>query len=237
MTLVELVKYLRQSILDDTGGTGVVWEDLAEDDVESAQLRWSNEELTSFINSAQERAVRAAFLIKKAESDFDIAVTAGTSEYSLNPLVIRLRDVRLNSTGRSIDPLEFEDLLEIPNWRTKTGTPLGYVLDESDRTIRLYPVPLINDTIELIYYRLPLESFDWIRDPYATSEIPEEFQIDMLDYAAALAYTKDEANTFDPTRSEYFRQRFQTNFTSTNAYAETRRRRSRGRTVKYRDVL
>ena len=59
----------------------------------------------------------------------------------------------------------------------------------------------------------------------------------MLDYAVHMAYLKDEANTFDPNRAEYYRQKFATNFTDTSVYGELRRKRSKGRTVRYRDVL
>jgi len=232
VTLLELVKHLRTSVLDDTGGTGVLWDELTEDDDESAQLRWSNEELTSFISEAEKLACRASFLIKKSEVAFNINVVAGTSEYSLNSKIIRIKDATLASTGKSLSPIEYEDLANVISWRTREGTPFNYVIDESDKTVRLYPVPVIDDTISLIYYRLPLVTYSW-EDVSADIEIPEEYQIEMLDYAAHLAYLKDEANTFDPTRAEYYRQRFATNFSNTSVYGELRRKRSRGRAVGY----
>lgn len=236
MTLLELVKHLRISILDDVGGTNVVWEDLAEDDVEAAQLRWSNEELTAYINEAQNRACRASYLIKKAESDFDIAVTAGTAIYQLDTRIIRLKNVEIASVGKSLIPVEYEDLMNIRNWRIKQGTPDSYVIDESDKQITLYPIPLVDDTLSLIYYRLPLLTLDW-GSSSNDLEIPSEYQLEMLDYAAHMAYLKDEANTFDPQRAEYYRKKFITNFTDTSVYGELRRKRSKGRTVRYRDVL
>lgn len=232
MTLVELMGHLRESLLDDTGGTGVAWEDLTNEDVESEQLRWSNEELTRFIDEAQNRAARSSFLIKKSETAFDISVIAGTAEYSLDSRIIRLKDASLSSTGRSLDPVEYEDMIGSPFWRTETGTPVQYIIDESDKVIRLYPIPVANDTISFIYYRLPLSPLDW-NDSTTDIEIPSEYQIEMLDYAAHLAYQKDEANTFDPQRSEYFRQKFASNFSTTSVYGELRRKRSRGRTVGY----
>jgi len=236
MTLVQLIKHLRVSILDDTGGTSVLWEDLAEDDVEAAQLRWSNEELTTYINEAVNRACRASFLIKKAETDFDIAVTAGTAIYQLDTRIIRVKSVELASKGKPLFPTEYEELMGIQNWRVRASTPEMYIIDESDKQITLYPIPVIDDTLHLIYYRLPLVSLDWGSNSNDV-EMPEEYQIDMLDYAAHMAYLKDEANTFDPQRSEYYRQKFTTNFTDTSVYGELRRKRSKGRTVRYRDIF
>lgn len=233
MTLLDLVKHLRISVLDDTGGTGVAWEDITEDDVENYQLRWSNEELTRFINEAEKRVARATLCLKKSEVAFNIAVTAGTADYNYNSKIIRLKDVVLSSTGKNLEPAEIEDLIGIPNWRAKTGTPTSYILDQSDKSIKLYPIPLVDDTVDIVYNRLPLVDLDWYQDVYAEPEIPEEYQLDMLDWALHLAYLKDEANTFDPTRAEYYRQRFISQFSDNNAYAEVRRRNSRGRTVRY----
>ena len=70
-----------------------------------------------------------------------------------------------------------------------------------------------------------------------TPDIKEEHQLAMLNYAAFLAYNKDEANTFDPQRAEYYRQLFVQEFSNTSAYSEIRQTRTRNRTVRYRDVL
>lgn len=236
MTLLELVTHLRQSILDDVGGTGVAWADITEDQTDVTQLRWSNEELTRFINEAQKQACRASLLIKTASPTFAISVTAGTSEYSLDPRVINIKGAYLNSTGVELVEAEYEDVMGIPNWRTITSTPTHYISDMESGTITLYPTPVVDDTVNLLVYRLPLVEMDWELAETATAEIKAEHQIDMLFYAAFLAYNKDEANTFDPQRAEYYRQLFEKTFTSTSAYADTRRSRTRNKTIKYQGL-
>lgn len=232
MTLLELVKHLRRSILDDTGGVGVAWEDLTEDDVENEQLRWSNEELTSFIDQAQKKACRAAYLLKKSEDAFNISVVAGTADYSLDSRIIRVKVIESAGTGFELIKAEYEDFLGEQNWRTKSAVPTHYIIDESDKSIKLYPSPIATDTLSLIYYRLPLITLDWT-DPNQEIEIPVEYQIEMLDWAASLAYMKDEANTFDPARAGTYAALFRSNFTDTSVYGEIRRKRSKGRTVRY----
>lgn len=232
MTLLGLVTHLRKSMLDDTGGVGVAWETLSEGDIDSAQLRWSNEELTRFINEAVKRAIRSSLLIVKSESAFDLTIVAGTADYAIDPRIIRLKFAESAATGRRLIPGEIEDFISIQSWRTRTGTPTHYIVDESDNTIKLYPVPIDGDTINLTYNRLPLAELSWTTNT-VTPEIATEYQIEMLDYAAYLAYMKDEANTFDPTRAATYLQLFNSNFTVTSAYEERRRKRSRGRTVRY----
>ena len=236
MTLLELVTHLRQSILDDVGGTGVAWADITEDQTDVTQLRWSNEELTRFINEAQKQACRSAFLIKTGSPTFAISVTAGTSEYTLDPRVINIKGAYLASTGRELTEAEYEDVMGIPNWRTNASTPVYYITDMETGTITLYPTPIIDDTVNLLVYRLPLADMDWEKAETDTAEIRADHQIDMLFYAAFLAYNKDEANTFDPQRAEYYRQLFEKVFTSTSAYADTRRSRTRNKSIRYQGL-
>lgn len=236
MTLNELVKHLRQSILDDVGGTGVDWAAIVEGTDDVDQLRWSNEELTRFVNEAERQACRSAFLLKSASTDFDISVILGTSQYTLDPRIIRIKGAYLSSTGKELIPLEYEDVMGTPNWRTITGTPTHYIADMESQTITLYPQPIANDTISLLVYRLPLQDMSWDLSEIDTPDIRVEHQIPMLYYAAFLAYMKDEANTFDPQRAEYNRQLFEKEFSNTSAYGDIRRARTTNRTVRYRDI-
>lgn len=236
MTLYELVKHLRQSVLDDVGGTGVDWAAIVEGTSDVDQLRWSNEELTRFINEAEKQACRSAFLLKSASTDFDISVVSGTSEYALDSRIIRIKGAYLNSTGLELVPLEYEDVMSIPNWRTTTGTPTGYILDIESQTITLYPQPIADDTVSLLVYRLPLADMSWSLAVTDTPDIRLEHQLDMLFYAAYLAYQKDEANTFDPNRADYYRQLFEKQFSTTSAYGDTRRARTSNRPIRYRGL-
>lgn len=236
MTLLQLVKHLRVSMLDDTGGHGVDWESIAEDDVEAAQLRWTNEELSAFISEAERIAAASALLLRKSESSFNISVTSGTAEYDLDPKILKLKGVELDSNGRNLIRAEYEDFRNKPRWRDVEGTPTHYVVDENDTTILLYPKPVIDDTLHLVYNRLPLNDLSW-DNPNSSPEIPEQYQVRMLDYAAYLAYMKDEANTFDPSRAASYKGLFESNFSISTPYSETRRKQTRNRAVRYRDLL
>lgn len=236
MTLIQLIEHLRVSILDDTGGTAVDWTTVSETDIEAYQLRWSNEELTRFINEAQNKVCSGSLVLRKSEEDFYINVVAGTAEYDYNPLIIKIKSAVLGSEAKELYPTEFEQLIGIKDWRTKEHTPTHYVVDESAYKIRLYPIPVINDELQLIYNRLPLTPLDWAT-PDGVPEIPEQYQIDMLDYAAHMAYMKDEANTLDPQKAITHLQKFNAQFSNNSAYTETRRRRTSNRGTRYRDFF
>lgn len=237
MTLLELVTHLRESILDDVGGTGVAWADITQDDDSVAQLRWSNEELTRLITQAQRNACRSADLIKDAYSFTPTSIVSGTQEYALDSTIYRVKQARLTSTGKSLIETSIEDLIDSrDDWTASSGTPTHYALDLTSGNIVLYPNPDANDTMQLVVYRYPLLALNWETAETQTCELRDEHQIPMLYGAAYLAYQKDEANTFDPNRSEYFRQMFEREFTVSTAYSESRRTRDRGRAVRYRDL-
>lgn len=233
MDLTALIKHLRLSVLDDTGGTGVSWEDIDEDSDGNVQLRWSNEELTSFINEAFRQAHRRSLLIKTIEPTFNISVTAGTATYSIDPRIIRIKGASLSSTGKELEKLEYEDLLETTNWSSKIDTPTHYIIDYGTNSITLYPNPIVNDTVTLLVYREEMTQLSW-ENPEGSPEIDARYQLSALNYAAFMAYNKDEANTFDPQRANYFLSLFTAQFGGdTSAYSERRRVRSRGRGIRY----
>ncbi len=233
MDLTSLIKHLRLSVLDDTGGTGVSWEDIDEDMDENVQLRWSNEELTVFINEAFRQAHRRSLLIKKVEPTFALTVVTGTSEYALDPRIIRVKGTLLASTGKALTQTEYEDIVEVTHWATKTGTPTNYIIDYGTNQLILFPTPIVDDTVSLLVHREELTPLDWA-DPTGEPEIAERYQLPALYYAAYLAYNKDEANTFDPQRAQYNHTLFATEFGSeTSAYSEARRVRSRRRGIAY----
>lgn len=237
MTLLELVTHLRVSILDDTGGSGVSWADITEDGDDVYQLRWSNEELTRLINQAEKDACRAADLIKTYLNYGPVTIVAGTPSYTLDEKIYKVKAAKLASTGKFLTEVEIEDLTEVADYGSKQDTPTHYATDQEADTILLYPEPIVNDTVTLITYRYPASDYLWDTAETQSSELRPEHQIPMLWQAAYYAYQKDEANTFDPARGEYFRNKFNQQFTPESAYSETRRRRSRGRTTKYKDVL
>lgn len=233
MTLLELVTYLRVSILDDEGGTSLEWIDITEDDDEHVQFRWTNEELTKYIDLAQKQVARTLLCFKSDDAQFAVSVVADTAEYTLNTDIIKIKGMYLDSTGKEIYKKELEDFVGISQWRTKTGTPDYAIIDENKDKIKLYPIPTEDDTLNLIVYHLPLTELDWETAETQSPEIREEYQIPMLYWAAHLAYQKDAANALDPEASLKMRGLFEQEFGIHTAKSETKQRRSRNRRIAY----
>lgn len=232
MTLYELVKHLRRSILDDVGGHGIAWEDIEEDQEEAILLRWTNEELTDFINEALRKVCRSTYLLRDLQPSFKITIIPDNYVYNLDSRIIRIKNTKLISSGLPLEEKELEDIETISNWEETSGTPTCYIVDYQIGQIAFYPNPSVGDTLNIWAIREELNPLVWTSNT-SSPEIPKRFHIPMLNYAAHLAYLKAEANTLDPDASGRYLAMFQQDFDNNSAYTETRRHRSRGRTVKY----
>jgi hypothetical protein len=115
---------------------------------------------------------------------------------------------------------------------TRQGDIQFYVLDDVDNTLRISPMPLVDETLDILIYRYPKTSLSW-EFPDSSPELKEEFQVPMLSYAAFLCYMKDEANTLDPKRADTFSAMFDREFPFVSSYGSIRKRRTSNRTVKY----
>lgn len=232
-TLRSQVKVLRESILDNLGGQGVDWETILEQDVASAQLRWSNEELTLFIDQALKQVYRRIHPVELYEPEFDIGVVAGTHTYDLDTRILRVEGAKLQVLKKDLRPIDHQDLWRrYSDWESETGQPEGYLVDYDVGRIRLWPIPVAIDTLQLFVTRLPLKKLSW-KAPDMQVELREEWLYPMLFYAAHLAYLKDETSTYDPNKSNSFLVRFEQEFPHTSANSDVMKARTTRRTIKY----
>jgi len=234
MNLEELVGYLRINILDDTGGTGINWKNIYETCDENALLRWSNESLTEFINEAIRKACRSSYLLKDMQVTFDITLLDGEDSYSLDPRIIKVKSVRLKSSGNRLSEIASEDIWDEVTRSGREGLPTSYFVDEITGEIGFYPTPTTAsglEDVEFITYREEMTPLDWDGDTEDSPEVNPRYHVSILNYAAYLAYLKDEANSLDPQRAAQFLTLFREDFDDNSVYTEVRRvRRKRGTT-------
>lgn len=218
-----------RTTLDDKGGTNADW---SADDVQS-RLRWTNEELADYINAAErETALRTHNLI---ESEYDrmcsISVVTGTASYDLHSKLLTIERAKLANEIHPLIEASWRDIEALrSDWETQTGRPEYYMRDLQKGKIRLYPIPIADDTMSLFCYRLPLSNMEldsWDSDE---PELDEQYHTKMLSWAYHLAYQKDEPNTLDPDKVLFYSQKFDMEIGSpTNMYAyERRKRKNRG---------
>lgn len=228
MTLLELVTYLRNNILDDTGGQGVDWTSYSDSTFDSIQLRWKNEELVANINEAITQVYRRTNPIKDIIS---LSITALTYTYTLPSYIQSIEHVK-RSTGEQLRVRELDELWHLQDLYTRQGIPIYYIPDITQDKIQLYPTPLVDDTLSMVVYRYPKLKLDWSTNDLSP-ELKEEYQIPMLYYAASLCYLKDEANTLDPQRANTFQGMFDREFPFTSVYSSISKRRKSNRTMRY----
>jgi len=228
MTLLELVTFLRDNILDDNGGEGVDWTAYSDSDFDSIQLRWENEELVTNINEAINQVYRRTNYAKDILT-FD--VVAGTRGYTLPAYVTKVTNMKL-ANGKSLVEKSMSELWDLQTYNTKTGTPEYFIPDEVSNSIALHPVPIADETVSYFCYRLPKTKLSWDNKDNSP-ELKEEYQIPMLNHAAFLCYMKDEANVLDPGRAATFSAMFDREFPFTSAYSNIRKGRTSNRPVKY----
>ena len=228
MTLLELVTFLRDNILDDNGGEGVDWTSYSDSDFDSIQLRWENEELVTNINEAINQVYRRTNYAKDILT-FD--ASTGVREYSLPSYVTEVTKMKL-SNGVELKEKSMNELWELKTYNTKTGTPSLFIPDEITNTISLHPIPIVDETISYFCYRLPKVKLSWDSKD-SSPELKGEYQLPMLNYAAFLCYMKDEANVLDPGRAATFSALFDREFPFTSAYSNIRKSRTSNRPVRY----
>jgi hypothetical protein len=228
MNLLELVTYLRDNILDDSGGQGVDWTGYSDTDFDSVQLRWTNEELVSNINEAIRLVYRR---INPVKDLITVNVLTGTPTYSLPNYVTKIIGVK-REDGKGLKEETLESIWELKDMGSKPGDLSKYIPDDVSNTLRLFPIPLKDEVLSVMIYRLPLVELSWISN-LTSPELRADFHIPMLFYAAHLCYLKDEANTLDPTRAREFLAMFDREFPFVSAYSNVRKRRTTNRAIKY----
>ena len=148
-----------------------------------------------------------------------ICVSSGTAKYALSSKVIKVDSLRLASdmipTGHRTKAWMDTNYYQ---WKLATGKPVFHV--EQVGSVILVPAPDGNlnggtglDTGLLEVYRLPLSDMSIAASSTTTEpEIAEEYHRDMLHYAARLAYMKQDAETYNPSRSDFHEAEFARKF-------------------------
>lgn len=237
MTGQELVDSLRE-ILDDY----------------AAPYLWSDAELLRYLNLAENQACRRAQLITDGSNaqDHGTSGTAGTagggvadlcrvtlipntSTYILSRLILQIRRVKLATMTDPLIPITRDELDDLwSNWESDSGTagtagtaggdgPVypSHFISELGNELILVKAPTINDVASLVVVRLPLQQFTLITSP----EIPERHHDGLLDWAAHLAYMKNDSDTLNLNLAAVYEKRFLDRFGPLpDAYSEKMRR-------------
>jgi hypothetical protein len=171
---------------------------------------WSDDEVTQILNEAEVEAATRARLIQDSTTPAvtQIAVTTTAVDYPLHESILSVERAKLASQPRPLVRITTEELDDAyPNWEAMTGQPKFYV--EDNGRIRLVPASLMDDTLSLTVFRLPLESMAAETD---APEIHAKYHYRLLDWALRCAYLKNDAETLDKAKAADYQALFEQSF-------------------------
>jgi len=199
MTLAELIESFRVDSDDQSGNV----------DGGDADALWKDADLARWFGEAEEEAaIRKRLLF----DDYTLAivqinVVAGQSSYPLDSRMFEISRARLlnASTGRFLEDLHIttRDVLDqtCPGWRDQRRRPQAIVQD--DTRVMLPGIVDRAYTLRLEGYRTPLVPITQESDPEGI--VPEIASIHhrfLVHWVLYRAYGKQDADSFDPARSQ-----------------------------------
>lgn len=235
MTLGDQLQELRFNILRDRS-------DLIAGDSDSL---WSDETLLRYIKDGERRFARQTLIIRDGSIGTQytqIKLKVGVRDYPLHPDVLAVLSARVN--GKDYDlrrsghqmvqaqqPPGFLEFDPLYGATLPPGDPLAFYTDETlvygaqqRVTASIYPVPDITNDGVLVNLRVVrLPKGPYTKDDFAReSEIPEDYQLDPLQWAAYRAQSTYEGDAGAPDLAQKHKDAFDE--AVKNAQREMRRR-------------
>lgn len=218
MTLQELLDELRGNLLRDTSTLKNGPPD----------HYWSDESLVLYINNAHRRFARRALCLRDDTTPevVQFNLVAGKNVYTLHPSILRVMSARHQDSNVDLVRITHmtsftfsnpnTDYLDYATTSTQ-GEPKRFATDEGvevgdEHQVRMFidPTPNADQTdkiINLRVIRLPLEPLT-IDGLTADAEIPEDWQLDMLEWAAWRALRNWDVDAEAVEKAERHRKRF-----------------------------
>lgn len=210
MTLNQLVKELRRNILRDVSDATSVDED---------DLLWTDESLAMYINEAYYRFCHLTEYLQDATTQevCYLALEVGKRDYQLHPSVIRILSAE---HGKALLPVTSTDALfgdqpEFAGYRTvyqgEYSGVYAVVPDYEIGTIVIAGTPTAEDIANPIRFRVsryPIEKLT-LDAAEAEPEIPERFQLDMIEWAAFRALRNHDGDAENMAKASAHSTRFE----------------------------
>jgi hypothetical protein len=219
VTLTELLDELRTNLLRDastlkTGTPDQYWDDLT---------------LVRYMNDAHRRFARRSLCIRDDTTAevVQVRLAADTAMYTLHPSVLRVQSARHEDATTDLVRMThatnytfantFTDYFDIAG-SPRSGEPKRFATDEGvqvddEHQIRMLVDPVPDSTqggklVALRVIRLPLNALS-LDNTDASPEIPEDWQLDMLEWAAFRALRNWDVDAEAQTRAKEHKDRFE----------------------------
>lgn len=173
---------------------------------------WTDEEVVSYADDAYRMYIRLTGGIPDFTSDVTkIPLVTGEDIVATDPSILRVMTATLASTGADIEvvnatdlPMLFQSSTDYGSLRTLSmknvpGAVRWLVVGMEKYKAKVIQIPVVDDEIDMYVYRLPLVHITDGTHPL--DDIMEDHHIHLLKWMKALAYQKQDAETFDKTKS------------------------------------
>lgn len=176
---------------------------------EASPPLWSDEEVFGYLDDAQREFAREIGGLQDSSSAISrVAVAVGQETFRYDQRILTIRDAYRVSDGRAVDVLNYKDLAKSGLRFDGSTGPLACIVIGMDECVaRLLPIPSIADEIQMIVERLPLCSIS-LDEQENKLEVHEMHHRALLLRMKELAYSKQDAETLDTTRSKDFGVQF-----------------------------
>lgn len=198
-------------------------------DLEEPYL-WSDKEVFGYMNDAQRMFCRLVGGLGDVSSGFTLLDYTSASDWvATNPLILKIRNATDAATGRQIEILNEQDMRRRGmRFDRNPGRVQRLVIGLEEHRARLHPYPVDAGQIQLSVERLPLLAITGEDQDF---EIDEQHIEHLGLWMAYRAYSKQDAETFDRTKSAESKAAFEVY--CFDAAAERERARGKVRTVAY----
>lgn len=175
---------------------------------------WSDDELVGWGTEAQERAARNARLIRDFSTPeiCQIKLTTARQDYDLDPRIIFVRRLTLDSRARPLAKVSYHDLDQRQSgWLTRTGTPDLWCTDFESGKVWFNRKPTAADTARLFVVRIPLCDLA-TTNLKAELEVAAAYRRPLHHYVCGMAYSKDDTDTKDDAKAAFHLGKFAEEF-------------------------
>jgi hypothetical protein len=174
---------------------------------------WTEAEVYRYMDAAYRMFVRLTGGIADFTSDATrIDLSVGVDVYDISPSLLRVMTATRESDGAEVKVINNTDLpnlfaagTDYGNLRSlmmtnKPGPVEWLILGQQRNTAKVIQIPMVADALLLNIYRLPLVNI--VDGGHPLDEVAEDHHIYLLDWMKHLAYKKQDAETFDKTKSD-----------------------------------
>jgi len=214
-------------------------DDLDEDPSDQSDLLFTDDEVNEFMEEAYQQFVAETLYYHRV---LELEVVQGEADITLPEEFLQTRgekgylvDANCSVFMQSLQPLssivdDYGVRSFAPGFNsTVSGTPRIFTLDLEFNTLRLYPTPEVDDTLQIPIYSKPPRIADFDAGPFVITDSMHVRHL--LPGMKALAYAKQDADVYDRNTADRYAGAFDRKIL--DVYSERMRRRRKPQEIRY----